>query len=585
MVFAGKHTIGIFTILVLNLFCPTGLSGQEIELYPDAKTDRVNSFELFDFPEFIVESSEQSTPGYYLFEISTYLAIIDHFGNPLFYRETPGGSKNFESQPDRSYSYYANSSKGFMVMNDYFQITDTFTKVNNESIDFHEFTILENGNYILMSYDRRVIDMSLYVEGGKPSATLTGMIFHELDQNKNPIFQWNSWDHISFLESDTTFVDFTALSIDYVHPNSISIDYDGHFLLSSRHLSEVTKIDRITGNIIWRMGGSQNEFNFVNDTIGFSGQHSVIRLPNGNIALFDNGNGHEPQYSRGLEYEINEVEKTALLIRECMESPNIYSSIMGSIASMPGNHLLVGWFRNSEDGFISEFDEEGQAITKITISPVETFTSYKSYKASYLDQFQFFVVPDKDTLDFGYVDAGDSAILSIELMNQGTDPAILFAFSDKSDQFGILDSLPINIEGGEARQISLKFQPTAAGNYFTPVYLNFRLDSTINDEHMVACRLMLQGTSQATSSTGKYQTSRGVNIFPNPFHDLISIENTEDVMSVVIWSITGEKVFQMQNNSQGRLILDQNHLNPGIYIIELLHRDGTREFMKVMKSR
>lgn len=579
-----KNSIGISTLFALLLFAP-GLSGQEVEqnVVSDTLNTKLNG--LFEFPQFVVESSEQSTPGYYLFEISTYLAIIDHFGNPLFYMETPGGSKNFESQPDGSYSYYANSSKEFLVMNENFQITDTFAKVNDGLIDFHEFTILENGNYILMSYDRRVIDMSLYVEGGKPSATVTGMIFHELDQNKNPIFQWNSWDHISFLESDTTFVDFTAQSIDYVHPNSISIDYDGHFLLSSRHLSEVTKIDRITGNIIWRMGGSQNEFNFVNDTIGFSGQHSAIRLPNGNIALFDNGNGHEPQYSRGLEYEINEVEKTALLIRECMESPNIYSSIMGSIASMPGNHLLVGWFRNSEDGFISEFDEEGQAITKITISPVETFTSYKSYKASYLDQFQFFVVPDKDTLDFGYVDAGDSAILFVELMNQGTDPATLFALSDESGQFGLLDSLPIRIEGGGTHQISLKFQPTVTGNYFTPVYLSFRLDSTINNEHMIACRLMLQGTFPAASSTGEYQTGQGLNIFPNPFRELISIENTEDVMSVVIWSMTGEKVFHMQNENQEHLILDQNHLNPGIYIIELLHRDGTRKFMKVMKSR
>lgn len=584
MAFEWKNSL-LLLFLPGLLLIPDGLSGQETGLHRYDDMLNVKSNDLLTFPQFVVESSEQSAPGYYLFDISTYMGIIDHFGNPLFYMETPVGSRNFESQPDGSYSYYDNTIKGFLVMNNYFQITDTITRVNNKSIDFHEFIILENGNYILMSLDQRVIDMSLYVEGGNPSATVTGMIFYELDPDKNPIFQWNSWDHFNVLESDTFFVDFTGMSIDYVHSNSITIDYDGNFLLSSRHLSELTKINRVTGEIIWRMGGAQNEFNFVNDTIGFSGQHSVIRLLNGNIALFDNGNEHEPQYSRGLEYEINEVEKTALLVRECRMSPGTFSSIMGSIASMPGNHLLVGWSVNSEGGFISEFDEEGQMITNIRILPEETFTWLKSYKASYLDQFQFFDVPEKDTIDFGYVETEDSAILFVELINQGTDPATLFAFSDESEQFGLLDSLPINIEGGGAHQISLKFQPTASGNYFTPVYLHFRLDSTIDDDHMLACRLMLQGSSSETSSTGEYQTGQGLNIFPNPFHEVISIENTEDVISVVIWSMTGKKVFQMQNENQKHLILDQNHLNPGIYIIDLLHRDGTREFMKVIKSR
>ena len=34
----------------------------------------------------------------------------------------------------------------------------------------------------------------------------------------------------------------------------------GHLLISSRHMDEVTKIDRQTGEIIWRLGGKNNDF-------------------------------------------------------------------------------------------------------------------------------------------------------------------------------------------------------------------------------------------------------------------------------------------------------------------------------------
>ena len=50
---------------------------------------------------------------------------------------------------------------------------------------------------------------------------------------------------------------------------------DGNLLLSCRHLDEVIKINKNTGNIMWRLGGEaskNNEFTFLNDTTdGFVG--------------------------------------------------------------------------------------------------------------------------------------------------------------------------------------------------------------------------------------------------------------------------------------------------------------------------
>ena len=581
MAVTWKHTIVWFTLFLGYYFFANGLSGQEIEIYPDAKTDRINSFDLFGFPEFIVESSEQTTPGYYVFEIASCLAIIDHYGNPMFYNEIPGGVRNFEPQPDRQFSYYNIQDRRFYIMNELYQVTDTFEVLNGLFTDFHEFHLFSNGNSILMATDPRQVDMSQVIEGGNPAATVTGMVFQELDADRNLLFQWSSWDHFDILDCDTNLVDLTSQIIDLVHGNSIAIDFDYHFLLSSRHLSEITKINRVTGEIMWRLGGKNNEFTFINDPIGFSGQHSAIRMPYGYLGLFDNGLKRIPQYSRGIKYEINELDKTVSLVEEFRFSPDVYSSLMGSLALMPNNHVLVGWGINSSDAFLTEYDQEGTACT--TISIPEFIKG--SYRVSFLKQIQSFFSLNKDTLDFGNVEMGDSTILNVEIRNEANYSATLFEFSEESDQFTLLDPLPIQIAEGGIETISLKFKPAGTPVNFIPAYLNFRVDSMFKGEHMVACRLMLQGSSQETSSTGEYQAGQGLNIFPNPFHDLISIENTKDVMSVVIWSMTGEKVFQIQNENQEHLILDQNHLNPGIYFINFLYSDGHNELRKIIKIK
>ena len=53
-----------------------------------------------------------------------------------------------------------------------------------------------------------------------------------------------------------------ATIIDYCHTNAIEQDNDGNILISSRNMDEITKINRITGQIIWRLGGKNNQFEF-----------------------------------------------------------------------------------------------------------------------------------------------------------------------------------------------------------------------------------------------------------------------------------------------------------------------------------
>ena len=84
-------------------------------------------------------------------------------------------------------------------------------------------------------------------------------------------------------------------------------------------LAEITKIDRYSGDIIWRMGGKNNQFTFVNESeefapLYFMWQHDVRRLSTGHITLFDVGEINVRPWSRVVEYELNESNKTATIV-------------------------------------------------------------------------------------------------------------------------------------------------------------------------------------------------------------------------------------------------------------------------------
>ena len=129
-----------------------------------------------------------------------------------------------------------------------------------------------------------------------------------------------------------TLADLTRKSVDFTHMNYVNIDpVDHNYLLSIRHSCSILKVSRTTGEIIWRLGGPANDFEFIgededNAPYYFRAQHSVHRLANGNILFFDNGGAGrnaidvpERTYSRAVEYHLDEV-KGSNLGRKCAQS-------------------------------------------------------------------------------------------------------------------------------------------------------------------------------------------------------------------------------------------------------------------------
>ncbi|HKJ80577.1 MAG TPA: aryl-sulfate sulfotransferase, partial [Ignavibacteriaceae bacterium] len=336
-----------------------------------------------DFPMLNVTQSNNPTPGYIFltnFSIQNsnpygnYLLIVDNSGNPVFYRKMPQICFDFKLQPNGLLTYYDESTMKFYAMNTNYAIVDSFACGNGYYTDVHELRVLPNGNYFLLGDDFETVDMSQIVSGGNPNAVVEGNIIQELDKNGNVIFQWRSWDH--FKITDATHEDLTQATIDYVHANAIEIEHDGNLLLSSRHMDEITNININTGDIIWRLGGKNNQFNFVNDPIQFSHQHTIRELPNGDLTLYDDGNYHTPPFSRGVEYKVDTANMTAALVWQYESNPDIYSNAMGSVQRLSNGNTLIGW--GTANPSVIESTPDGQVALEMSLP--ENQWSYRAFR-------------------------------------------------------------------------------------------------------------------------------------------------------------------------------------------------------------
>ena len=293
-----------------------------------------------------------------------YIAIIDSQLSPSWFINS--GEFGLDFKVNQNYlTFFNKSNQNWIVLNDKMKEVDTLNCVNGYKADYHDIQLLQNGGYILQAYDSISVNMSEIVSGGNPNAIVIYLIIQEFDQNKNLIFEWNAWEHLNI--ADYTNLDLTRLRLTWMHGNSIEVDQDLHLLVSNRRSSEILKIDRNTGDVLWYLGGPNNDFTITNDSFnGFSKQHDVRRLSNGNILLFDNGNEHQPPISRVVEYSVNEINKSINLVWEFYHPEQLLGLAMGSAQRLPNQNTLINWgIVNNNGAIITEVDYDKNIVLEI----------------------------------------------------------------------------------------------------------------------------------------------------------------------------------------------------------------------------
>ncbi|MCX6143849.1 MAG: aryl-sulfate sulfotransferase [Ignavibacteriales bacterium] len=361
-----------------------------------------------DFPKFRLVTSANSAPGYYFLAtaetmtgIGNFLMLVDNDGKVAKYKRLPGAVLDFKMQSNGLMSYaepyspwgYAGGGRSVhRVLDSTFAVVDSFKAGNGYDADGHAFILLPNGHAILHAYDIQYFDLSKIIQGGNPNAIVVGSILQELDLQKNVVFQWRSWDYIPISD---TYMSTAASAFDYIHMDSHELDEDGNFLVSCRNTCDITKINRMTGDIIWRMGGKKNQFTFIGENAAnaptyYTYAHGFNRAPNGNFLLFDNGNLHKTQVSRAVEYKVDQVNKTATMLWEYRHTPDVFAPQRGSVQRLANGNTVIGWGSASFTG-VGKTTVTEVTPDKLTVFELESLDRMPSFGApKYLWNAQLF---------------------------------------------------------------------------------------------------------------------------------------------------------------------------------------------------
>jgi Arylsulfotransferase (ASST) len=232
--------------------------------------------------------------------------------------------------------------------------------------DHHEFLISPQDTALFTIYHKVPMDLSAI--GGEKDAVVLDGIVQEVDiESGGVLFEWHSLEHVSLEESyDKPY--------DYFHVNSIDVEHDSNLLVSSRKTSTVYKIDRNTGEIIWRLGGKKSDFEMGPGT-RFAYQHDARRQADDTITIFDNGNMNEVEQSRGIVLELDEKAMTAKLVREYTHPDKVRAATQGNVQVLPNSNVFVGW---GSKPVLSEFASDGGLLFSAAF-PAEG-ESYKAFR-------------------------------------------------------------------------------------------------------------------------------------------------------------------------------------------------------------
>lgn len=395
------------------------------------------------FPEINVEVEASDTAEGLIFlsnftwgqfdPVGSYLMIIEETGELVYFKPVDGAFPiDFHPQAGNRLSYGQFNVGGYTVMNQEYNEVEFINGANGYAVDTHELILTEDDHAIYMIYDGQLVDMSQIVPGGDPAANVIGLVLHELDADRNVIFEWRSWDHFEITDA-SDFIDLTASTIDYAHGNSIEVDTDGHWLVSSRTMDEVTKINRETGEITWRMGGKQNQFDFGDDP-SFFHQHDARRLPNGNLAIFDNRTTFM-DYSRYVEYEVDETNLTATNVWEYRTNPDTFSRAMGNGQTLPNGNVMIGWGSSAPGNTLTEIKRDGSIALAIDLqddseNPAFGEVSYRALRHEWEG------IPETPVVVFGEQDGEPTLFFSANGMTSREEYiwVVSCVFADESTQ-------------------------------------------------------------------------------------------------------------------------------------------------------
>jgi hypothetical protein len=305
-------------------------------------------------------------------------AIFDDDGNLVWYDPVNASAvQNLEQVMYRGQpmlAFHQGVLKGgysdgeYVLMDQHYQVVSYIRTGNGVRADLHELSITPQDTALVGAYVP--VQMDLRSMGGTANQTVYDYVVQEIDIATGRVFfTWHSLDHVPLTDSDYA-VPSDGGAYDYFHGNSIQLTLDGNLLISGRNVSAVYIVNRITGNVIWTVGGKRSSFTL--QPAGeqwFCYQHHATQSAPNTVTLFDDG-ASGPQTcpnhtSRGLTLTLDYTARTATITRNLQHNPQLQAAFLGSNQTLSNGDGLVSWGHFAE---ITEFNASDQPNLDMSLS-------------------------------------------------------------------------------------------------------------------------------------------------------------------------------------------------------------------------
>jgi hypothetical protein len=306
--------------------------------------------------------------------------ILDNNGQPVWFRPVRGEGvramdfkvQHYRGEPVLTYYQGVGITYGrgeYVILDSSYREITRVRAGNGYVGDHHEFLITPQDTALITIYNPLPWDLSTV--GGSTDGVVLDGIAQEVDiETGEVLFEWHSLDHVG-LEESYSEPENPEGPFDYFHINSIDVDHDSNLLVSARKTFTVYKIDRESGEIIWRLGGKKSAFEMDPGT-RTRYQHDARRQSDGTITIFDNGGVKKDDQSYGIV--LDEAEMVATLVRKYAHPDGRVAATQGNVQVLPNDNVFIGW--GSEPAF-SEFSSDGELLFNAKFS----HTSNETYRA------------------------------------------------------------------------------------------------------------------------------------------------------------------------------------------------------------
>ncbi len=352
------------------------------------------------FPRLNVERPGDPTPGWYVTSVRApgsgegYAVVLDHFGAPVWYKRVPGDIVHVERRADGRIvtvaalgpRYGVDPDRGDLVSSLFGTVFDEVTTVPDPAepgiefpTDHHDIVWRPDGGRSLLTYPLLPgQDLTVLGAGYLADDVIADGVIQEIAADDSLEWSWRTSDHFGY---DVTYPvrwgpleGYLGNEVDIYHLNSLQRidDGSGDYVVSARHMDNVFRVDRATGDVDWVLGEVPADsaaatlaarLDIVGDSRGGPRRPHDARL-NGNVlTLFDNRTDMgEP--ARAVAYQIDTAAGTATLLWEIEQSAGLTSVGLGSARVADDGSVLVSWGGAIQPVF-GEYEADGTPIMEI----------------------------------------------------------------------------------------------------------------------------------------------------------------------------------------------------------------------------